>query len=696
MSISTKKVQEKSKSDHSFFKKQENSKGSLNKQNSSAQEILNLHQTLGNQAVQRLFESGFIQGKLTIGKPNDKYEQEADRVADEVMRMPEPQVQRQSEEDEEEEMIQTKSIGDQITPLVQRYVESEEEEEEALQAKAEGKTLQVAPNLESRINALQGSGQPLSKETRGFFEPRFGEDFSRVRIHIDSNASQLARSINARAFTKGRDIVFSGGEYSPVSSSGKRLLGHELTHVVQQNHENRSLTGNKIMMKQSEEKGEDNTVNLKLAQVDARMLDLAEGSELQTEIYRLHKPTVGNGPNAHHKEHGSVSISHALGLLIQRNLNDPTDSTQCERDMRDVLRDWHSAVSQGTNEFALHVLSSRIDELSSGSWSSFMTSLLGSTIWAAAVFAGPANLPIFAVSMIGIGIASFPVIPMQSRDRLSDIVQAFNDYFDSWYSRLNGQLPAKAEAFVRLHPGATRRQAIADFIRASFLSRHHLILASSLPQVNIRTIRRSVVNYGKQLYDVIKRLDEAGAFSRVQRITPGSESAGRRAMHGARLYGSELEGLVMQWANRVAYDTRFPSGQGQPGGLGRYRGTTMPTSEFYHDALIGLFKNVPNEDQQRQLTGLLTRVERAYTSQRANEIDRRMHFYDRITRRFGNVDNPMLTRLAHMTGASLDMEPPYSVSGYRTATERSRMLFSRHLARLRHALLTRPPVPEIH
>jgi hypothetical protein len=236
MSIATKKVQKKSKSAHSVFRKQENSKSSLNKQNSSAQDILTLHQTIGNQAVQRLFESGFIQGKLIIGKPNDKYEQEADRVADEVMRMPEPQVQRQSEEDEEEEMIQPKSIGEQITPLIQRQVEPEEEEEETLQAKAEGQTPDVIPSLESRINALQGGGQSLSKETKNFFEPRFEHDFSGVRIHTDSNANQLARGINARAFTRGNNVVFGGGEYIPGSSRGKRLLGHELTHVVQQSH----------------------------------------------------------------------------------------------------------------------------------------------------------------------------------------------------------------------------------------------------------------------------------------------------------------------------------------------------------------------------------------------------------------------------------------------------------------------------
>jgi len=194
-------------------------------------DILMLQKRVGNQAVQRLVNSRIIQAKLTVGQPNDKYEQEADRVADEVMRMPEAKVQRQVE-DEEEELVQTKPMGEQITPLVQR--QPEEEEEELLQTKSKGEPAQLTPHLESNINALEGTGQPLSEETRNFFEPRFGQDFSKVRVHHDSNANQLARSVNARAFTKGNNVVFGAGEYSPESSSGKRLLGHELVHVGQQ------------------------------------------------------------------------------------------------------------------------------------------------------------------------------------------------------------------------------------------------------------------------------------------------------------------------------------------------------------------------------------------------------------------------------------------------------------------------------
>ena len=75
---------------------------------------------------------------------------------------------------------------------------------------------------------------PTSK--RAFFESRFGTDFSSVKIHADSNANQLARSINAKAFTHGRDVVFGAGQYSLETPEGNQLLAHELTHVVQQQH----------------------------------------------------------------------------------------------------------------------------------------------------------------------------------------------------------------------------------------------------------------------------------------------------------------------------------------------------------------------------------------------------------------------------------------------------------------------------
>ncbi len=165
--------------------------------------------------IRQVLRSPRIQPKLAISRPNDKYEQEADRVADAVMQMPDPAVQRQ-------------------------VALEEEKDDEQIRPKFKGNASHVPANFGSRMQAL-GSGRPLPRQTRNFFEPRFGRDFSRVRLHTGASAHQLAGSINARAFTRGNDIVFGGGEYNPESFSGKKLLGHELVHVVQQ-----SLSHNRV------------------------------------------------------------------------------------------------------------------------------------------------------------------------------------------------------------------------------------------------------------------------------------------------------------------------------------------------------------------------------------------------------------------------------------------------------------------
>ncbi len=99
-----------------------------------------------------------------------------------------------------------------------------------------GRSQQLRNDLHMRLNRGSGSGQTLPNTDRSFVERRFGVDFSGVRIHTDSNAVQMNRELNAQAFTHGRDIYFGAGRYSTNTSSGKRLLAHELTHVVQQTH----------------------------------------------------------------------------------------------------------------------------------------------------------------------------------------------------------------------------------------------------------------------------------------------------------------------------------------------------------------------------------------------------------------------------------------------------------------------------
>ncbi|MCK5013328.1 MAG: DUF4157 domain-containing protein [Candidatus Omnitrophica bacterium] len=207
-----------------------------------ADRILFLQRTAGNQAVQRLIKSGALQAKLRIGQPGDVYEQEADRVADAVMRMPEPEMQRQvdEEEEEEEKTLQTKTIADQITTVVQRQIEETEEKKKeekkvpVMTKSLSGETPQISDNIEECLSRTKGLGVPLPADTRTFMGERFGADFSAVGIHTDNETSRVARTLNAEAFTHGRDIYFGAGKYSPGTLAGKRLLAHELTHVMQQ------------------------------------------------------------------------------------------------------------------------------------------------------------------------------------------------------------------------------------------------------------------------------------------------------------------------------------------------------------------------------------------------------------------------------------------------------------------------------
>ena len=137
--------------------------------------------------------SGRIQAKLTIGAVNDPLEAEADRVAAEVLERPDADVSERS-------------------PSHARGVQTSE--------------------------GLPFGGRPLDEETRAFFEPRFGYDFSRVRIYPDERAGDSARSMGALAYTTGANIAFDSGRYQPNTGEGRRLLAHELTHVVQQGQAN--------------------------------------------------------------------------------------------------------------------------------------------------------------------------------------------------------------------------------------------------------------------------------------------------------------------------------------------------------------------------------------------------------------------------------------------------------------------------
>jgi hypothetical protein len=180
----------------------------------------NLHNPVSNDLKNAPKPGAFFQSKLSVNQPNDVYEQEADSMADRVMRMTDP--------GNENAFFKPAQI------IIQRKCQHCEEEEKVQRKERSGAAAQGSHELDSYISSLGSSGQALPESSRQFFEPRFGQDFSNVRLHTDSVAAKSAQSINALAYTTGNNIVFNSGQYAPESDSGKKLMAHELTHVVQQ------------------------------------------------------------------------------------------------------------------------------------------------------------------------------------------------------------------------------------------------------------------------------------------------------------------------------------------------------------------------------------------------------------------------------------------------------------------------------
>jgi len=152
-----------------------------------------------------------MQRKLKVGAVDDALEMEADRVAEHVMRTPEPSALRRKCKD----------------------CKQEDENIRRMQRKEAGSGAQAEAPA-SVDETLAAPGVPLDESARAFFERRFDRDFSHVRIHADANAASSANAVDARAYTVGNHIAFAAGEYNPSNHSGRLLMAHELAHVVQQ------------------------------------------------------------------------------------------------------------------------------------------------------------------------------------------------------------------------------------------------------------------------------------------------------------------------------------------------------------------------------------------------------------------------------------------------------------------------------
>ena len=181
---------------------------------------------LSDDRLQPLRFSSFpIQPKLVIGNPNDKYEKEADAVADRLVNSPSATVG-----------LLTNALS--VPPVQAKCAACEEEEKirrKPLMTKGESGQVVPTPALGAQLSGSKGGGRPLSPAVNRDMSRAFGMDFGAVRIHTGEQAARMNQGLNARAFTHGNDIYFNRGQYHPDTRKGKKLLGHELTHVVQQN-----------------------------------------------------------------------------------------------------------------------------------------------------------------------------------------------------------------------------------------------------------------------------------------------------------------------------------------------------------------------------------------------------------------------------------------------------------------------------
>jgi hypothetical protein len=158
-----------------------------------------------------------IQPQLSVNQPGDRHEQEAEGVAERVMSMPDATLHLQHNDDSQHVSHDGQHASGQL----------------AMKPSATQQETGAAPTSFVQ-EALSSPGQPLDANTLTFMEARFGRDLSDVRVHADTQAAESAESLNANAYTVGRDIVFGLGQYAPGSDSGKRLIAHEVSHVLQQ------------------------------------------------------------------------------------------------------------------------------------------------------------------------------------------------------------------------------------------------------------------------------------------------------------------------------------------------------------------------------------------------------------------------------------------------------------------------------
>lgn len=185
-------------------------------------------------------------------------------------------------------------------------------------------------------DVLRSSGQPLDPATRAFFEPRFGHDFSRVRVHTDAQAAESARLVSALAYTVGKDIVFSAGQYKTNSEAGRRLLAHELTHVLQQRH-HRAVDRVTAGRADDEWEHEADRVAQAVTQLPEAQAQGGEDALLQFETAILRQPALQSGPTLRCRRLSGIEEEEEGKLRAKRESGAGQDTTAATRSEKPLV-----------------------------------------------------------------------------------------------------------------------------------------------------------------------------------------------------------------------------------------------------------------------------------------------------------------------------------------------------------------------
>ena len=246
--------------------------------------------------------------------------------------------------------------------------------------------------------------------------------------------------------------------------------------------------------------------------------------------------------------------------------------------MREILQDWRTAATDGVNLFTTTVLSQRIDDLESGSWTTFIGGLIGNTIWAAAAFTTGGAA--FAVSMVGISVAAAPTLPGEGKNLIPAVQKAMQDHVYALYAALDRTLHRKAKNLIDSLPGIGRYHAIARFVQASV--KPELFSDdgkyTTIPTLALDRIRDLYVERAKAAFDQFVQLEK-------DRIEPLGVGGGAEL---GRL--QKLRQEIFPRKQPTEPQKKFPTLGRPQGGEGPRMQTIMPSMSAMPPSSPALFR----------------------------------------------------------------------------------------------------------